>query len=348
MTPTPTRQDAAAPPGREALTGAIEHRVDRPPVPEQRGGRRRRGRAEQPMVPQANFESYYGRPVLHRPTWSAVDIGGYLFLGGLAGASSAIAAGAELTGRPRLARGCKVGALLAVSGSAYALIHDLGRPARFLNMLRTVKPSSPMSMGSWILAAYGPQAGVAAVSDLTGMLPAVGRAATMGAAALGPAVASYTAPLIANTAVPSWHDARRELPFVFVGSAAASAGGLGMLSAPVDEAGPARRAAVFGAAVEGAAMQVMQSRLGLTSEPFKAGRAGGLLRAARALTVSGVFVGAVLGRRSRVAAALGGVATMAGSACLRLGIFSAGVASADDPKYTVVPQRERLNSRAAT
>jgi formate-dependent nitrite reductase membrane component NrfD len=346
MTQTPLRQGETAPPGREAVTGAAEQRVNRPAIREQRG-RRRRGRGEQPMVPTADFESYYGRPVLHQPTWSAADIGGYLFLGGLAGASSVIAAGAELTGRPKLARGCKVGALLGISGSLYALIHDLGRPTRFLNMLRTVKPSSPMSVGSWILAAYGPQVGVAAVSELTGALPAVGRAATLGAGALGPAVASYTAPLVANTAVPTWHDAGRELPFVFVGSAAASAGGLGMVTAPVDEAGPARRAALFGVMVEGAAMRVMRSRMGLTAEPLTTGRAGTLLRAAETLTITGALVGGVLGRRSRVAAALGGTAMMAGSACTRLGIFHAGVASADDPKYTVVPQRERLNARSA-
>jgi hypothetical protein len=33
---------------------------------------------------------------------------------------------------------------------------------------------------------------------------------------------------------------------------------------------------------------------------------------------------------------------MAGSACLRFGVFEAGQASAKDPKYTVIPQRERL------
>ena len=44
---------------------------------------------------------------------------------------------------------------------------------------------------------------------------------------LGPAVASYTGVLIADTAVPAWHDAHRELPFLFVGSAASAAAGLG-------------------------------------------------------------------------------------------------------------------------
>jgi formate-dependent nitrite reductase membrane component NrfD len=297
------------------------------------------------MVPAAEFQSYYGKPVLNKPTWQARDIAGYLFLGGLAGASSVLAAGAQLTGRAGLARGCKTGALVAISGSLYALIHDLGKPARFVNMLRVVKPSSPMSVGSWLLMAYGPAAGAAAVCELTGILPRTGRAATIGAAIVGPAVAAYTAPLIANTAVPTWHEGHRELPFVFVGSAASAAGGLGMLTAPVAEAGPARRAVIVGSALELAAVKKMERGMGLAAEPLRTGKAGRLLKAAEALTVAGVVLGGILGRRSRVAAALGGVAALAGSACTRFGIFHAGVASAEDPKYTVVPQRKRLNEK---
>jgi hypothetical protein len=323
------RDDATAPPERTAVTGG------------RRGKRRRRG--EQPMVPDAQFQSYYGKPVLNKPTWHARDIAGYLFLGGLAGASSVLAAGAQLTGRDGLARGCKTGALVAISGSLYALVHDLGRPARFVNMLRMVKPSSPMSVGSWLLTVYGPAAGAAAVSDLTGILPRAGRAAALGAAMVGPAVAAYTAPLIANTAVPSWHEGHRELPFVFVGSAASAAGGLGMLTAPVAEAGPARRAAMLGGALEVAAMKKMERGMGLAAEPLRTGKAGNLLRSAEKLTVLGALLGGLVGRRSRVAGALGGLAVLAGSACTRFGLFHAGVASAEDPKYVIAPQRARLD-----
>jgi len=325
------QQDVAAPPDRTAVTG-------------RRKGRR--GRGEQPMVPDASFDSYYGRPVLNKPTWEARDIAGYFFLGGLAGASSVLAAGAQLTGRPALARGCKAGALVAISGSLFALVHDLGRPARFVNMLRVAKPTSPMSVGTWLLTAYGPAAGAAAVSELTGLLPRAGRAAAVAAGLLGPAVAAYTAPLVANTAVPTWHEGHRDLPFVFVGSAAAAAGGLGMLVAPVAEAGPARRAVLMGSLCELTATARMERTMGLAAEPLHTGRGGKLMRAAKALTVTGAVLGGVLGRRSRVAAVLGGVATLAGSACTRFGIFYAGVASAEDPKYTVQPQRERLARQA--
>lgn len=297
------------------------------------------------MVPDAEFRSYYGRPVLREPSWAALDIAGYLFLGGVAGASSVLAAGAELTNRPALAMTGKVGALVAISGSTVALVHDLGRPSRFVNMLRVFKPSSPMSVGSWILATYGPLAGLAAATAVTGRFRGLGKLATMGAGVAGPAVAAYTGVLIADTAVPTWHAGFRELPFVFVGSAAAAGGGLGLIGSPVAQAGPARRAVLFGAALDVVASKRMERGMGIEAEPLRTGKAGKLLRAAELLTVGGALVGGVLGRRSRVAAVLGGAATLAGSACTRFGIFHAGVESARDPKYTVVPQRERLRER---
>ncbi|MBD3006047.1 MULTISPECIES: NrfD/PsrC family molybdoenzyme membrane anchor subunit [unclassified Streptomyces] len=308
-----------------------------------RGGKGRGG--ERSMVPGAEFTSYYGRPVLNPPTWRSRDIAGYFFLGGLAGAGSVLAAGAELTGRPAMARALKVSSIAALAGSTAALIHDLGRPGRFVNMLRVFKPTSPMSVGSWLLAAYGPMAGAAAVSDLAGRPPRTGRAATVGAALLGPAVASYTAVLAADTAVPAWHDGYRELPYLFVGSAAMAAGGMALLASPVAENAPARGVALLGTAVETAAVQAMERRLGVVAETYREGRAGKLMRAAEALSVAGALGGALLGRHSRPAAALSGAALLAASACTRFGVFHAGMRSAEDPKYTVLPQRERLEAR---
>ena len=157
-------------------------------------------------------------------------------------------------------------------------MHDLGRPSRFVNMLRVAKPTSPMSVGTWILTVYGPLAGLAGAAELLaplagpaararcgrrpGCSPPLAGPAGLVAAAVAPAVASYTAVLLANTATPTWSAARRELPFVFVGSAAAASGGLGMLCAPLAEAGPARRLALGGAVVELAAEQAMQAAHG--------------------------------------------------------------------------------------
>ena len=164
--------------------------------------------------------------------------------------------GADLTGRPALRRAGRLGGFAGLLASLYLLIADLGRPERFHYMLRVAKPSSPMSVGTWILTAYGPGSGLAAAAELLPpslrasmpgrLLHAAGRPAGLSAAVFAPGVASYTAALLAQTAVPAWHEARRELPFVFAGSAAASGGGLGMLLAPVAEAGPARRLAAAG------------------------------------------------------------------------------------------------------
>lgn len=318
-------------------------------------GQRRPRRDEHQMVPDASFTSYYGRPVVKASPWEA-DIPAYLFLGGLAAGSSLLGAGAQLTGRPSLRRVGRLGAMTGISISFAALVHDLGRPSRFVNMLRVAKPSSPMSVGTWILTVYGPLAGAAGAAELltpvAGLLPTRLRApvrlldsaagpAGIAAAVIAPAVASYTAVLLTNTATPTWHAARKHLPFVFAGSAAAASGGLGMLLAPVAQAGPARRLALGGAAVELAAEQRMEAGMGITAEPLHQGHAGSLLRASKALTTAGA-AGSLLAGRSRLVAMLSGAALLAGSACTRFGIFEAGQASARDPRYTVVPQRERI------
>ncbi len=238
--------------------------------------------------------------------------------------------------------------MAAISASFVALVHDLGRPSRFLNMLRVVKVTSPMSVGTWIVSAYSPLVYAAAADEilpaslpLRGLIRWASRPAGLGAALIAPAVASYTGVLLADTATPSWNSARNELPFLFASSAAAASAGMGMLCAPVAEAGPARRLALGAAVAELAIERRMEHSMGLAAEPLHAGRAGQLMAAARALTVVG-GLGSLLARRSRVAAAVSGVALLAGSACTRFGIFEAGQASAHDPKYTVVPQRERM------
>ena len=317
-------------------------------------------RDEHQMVPDATFTSYYGRPVVKASPWER-DIPAYLFLGGLAGGSSLLAAGAQATDRPSLRTTSRLGALAAISLSFAALVHDLGKPARFVNMLRVAKPTSPMSMGTWVLTVYGPMVGLAGAAELRPYLPRALRNGVLGrllggaatpagalAALAAPAVASYTAVLLSNTATPSWHEAHRELPFVFVGSAAASAGGLGMIGATLADARPARRLAVGGALVELAAERTMERSMGITAEPLHAGAAGRLMSASRALTAFGAVTAALWGGRSRAVAVLAGGALMAGSACTRFGVFEAGQASARDPKYTVVPQRERLDARVGS
>ncbi|MET8197757.1 NrfD/PsrC family molybdoenzyme membrane anchor subunit, partial [Micromonospora sp. NPDC005222] len=214
---------------------AVPHR------PRRKGGK---GGGEQLNVPPAEFTSYYGRPVLKPPVWRW-DIAAYLFTGGLAAGSSLLAAGGQLTGRPALRRAGRITSLAAVGASTYFLVNDLGRPSRFHHMLRVAKVTSPMSVGTWILSVFGPAAGLAAIAEAAPLLPErgvlglgrrllppAGHAAGLAAAVTAPALATYTGVLLADTAVPSWHEAYPELPAIFAGSALASGAGVGLVAAP--------------------------------------------------------------------------------------------------------------------
>src|ERR1700759_3317275 len=134
------------------------------PAPSRRG-RADDGSREQLAVPRARFRSYYGRAVLKPPVWEG-KIPAYLFTGGLSAGAALLAAGADLTGRPALRRAGRLGGFAALLASVYLLIADLGRPERFHHMLRVAKPSSPMSVGTWILTAYGPGSGLAAAAEM--------------------------------------------------------------------------------------------------------------------------------------------------------------------------------------
>jgi len=302
---------------------------------------------ERTMVPEPEFESYYGRQIIKTPTWKTPDVPLYLFLGGMAGASAVLAEGAALTGNVALER---VARLVAASGAGVGtvfLVHDLGRPERFLHMLRVIKPTSPLSIGSFILAPFSALSSAAAASYLTGRLPRLGRLAGLGAAAFGPPLTTYTGALLANTAVPAWHEAHRELPFLFAGSGASAAGGMALLLTPVQHSRPARRMAIAGAAIELTASELLKRRLGMVAEPYERGRPGRLMRLASRMTL-GATVVSTLGGRSRVVSALCGATLVASSVVTRFGVFEAGLASARDPKYTVVPQRERMAADSRT
>ena len=131
-----------------------------------------------------------------------------------------------------------------ISVSPLLLISDLGRPERFLNMLRVFKLTSPMSVGSWLLAANDTTTALATLGKVTGRLPRPSRAARAIGAPLGMPLTTYTAALIANTAVPLWHEGRRELPFDFA-PAGRGRRALGALITPDEAAGPARRLAIL-------------------------------------------------------------------------------------------------------
>lgn len=329
------------------------------------GGKRRRGdgkgrrRDESLMVPEAEFSSYYGRPVVKPAPWGH-EVAAYLFLGGVAGGSGLLAAGAQLTGRKVLRRNTRLAALGAVLLGAVALVKDLGRPERFVNMLRTFKLTSPMSIGSWILSFFSAGIGVAAAAEVDRMtgerlplgplrpvLRAMEGPAGLEAALFSPPLAVYTAVLLSDTATPTWNAAHKDLPFVFASSASLAASGLAMITTPVAEAGPARTLAVIGAVSDLISARFTEYRMDpVTREPLHQGRPGWLLQTSEILAAAG-GLGALLGGGHRGIAAVSGATLLTASAMLRFGFFEAGLESARDPRYTIEPQKRRLAARRA-
>jgi formate-dependent nitrite reductase membrane component NrfD len=286
------------------------------------------------------MESYYGRPIVKEPVWQP-EIPFYFWTGGIAGASSVLHGVARLTGNRRLAKSSLLIGAAADIASPLLLVSDLGRPERFLHMLRMFKVTSPMSVGSWILFVSGGASTTAAALELLGVLKPVKLLAEAVSFLAGPPLATYTGALVANTAIPVWSEARDELPWLFGASAVATAGAAAAMATPPEAAGPARRAAVGGSAAALALTAFMERRLGFVGEVYHQGQAGRYGRIAKAATAAGAALVARRGR-GRGAVAAGGALILAGELALRWSVFKAGFQSARDPRYTVIPQKERL------
>ncbi|HLG73467.1 MAG TPA: NrfD/PsrC family molybdoenzyme membrane anchor subunit [Chloroflexota bacterium] len=176
-------------------------------------------------------QTYYDRPAI-KPSHYRWLITGYLFSGGIAGASQIIATVADLFGGREHRGAVRAGryvALAAAMASPVCLILDLHTPKRWYNMMRIFRPTSPMSIGSWTLAGFGTFTGVAAlgqlISDLTGGVLGRGLARFGGvpAAAGGMVMSCYTGSLLSATSVPFWAAVHRLLPPLF-GTSAMSTG----------------------------------------------------------------------------------------------------------------------------
>ena len=290
------------------------------------------------------MRSYYGRAVIKEPAWTP-EIPIYFFTGGLAGASAGLAFAARLTGRRKLARAATANAFAGIAVSPPLLISDLGVPSRFLNMLRVFKLTSPMSVGSWILTVEGGLITLTAAHEFLGWFPKpIARIAGALGALLGMPLATYTAALVSNTAVPVWHEGRAQLPFAFAGGSAMAAGSAAALLAP-GEAGPARRLAIIGALGEAAAMEYSKRSMGKVAEPYSSGTAGRFEKATMACAGGGAALLALAemrGARSARIGRAGSLLCLVGSLCGRWMVYKAGFQSAAEPQYTVEPQRERV------
>jgi hypothetical protein len=291
-------------------------------------------------------DSYYGRPIVKEPVWKP-EVAFYLFTGGLAGGSAVLHGLAKLLGNERLARSTLYIGTAAELISPALLVSDLGRPERFLNMLRVFKVTSPMSVGSWILALSGGASTTAAALERLRVLSPLQDLSEAAWFLSGPPLATYTGALLANTAIPVWSEARDELPWIFGASATACAGAAAAIATPTWCAGPARRAAIGGIVAELGLVHAMEKKLGFVGEVYRQGEAGKYAKVSKALGIAGAALLAARGRQSRAAAATGGALILGSSLALRWSVFKAGFQSARDPKYTVVPQKRRAATRRA-
>jgi formate-dependent nitrite reductase membrane component NrfD len=294
---------------------------------------------------RAGDATYYDRPVIKEPVW-IWTVPAYFYAGGAAGGAAVIGAAAQLVDRDGLSGLVARARWIAAAGGALGtagLIADLGRPERFLNMLRVFRPSSPMSMGSWILAGMAPMAaGSAALAAADGPIRLAGDVAGVVAGALGGPLAGYTGVLLANTAVPVWQEGRRWLGPAFIASGLAAASGLLQLLRLSDrEVRIVQRLAVLGAVAELLLHRRLERDVGRTERVGAAlheGLGGALGTVAKGSTAAALAL-ALAPRRARGARAAAGALANIGSLALKFGIFHAGKASAKDPRASFRQQR---------
>lgn len=279
------------------------------------------------------MSDYYGLPLLKAPVWTW-EIPAYFFVGGAAGAAAVIANAAKLAGgRDDLARDARWIAAAGGMLSPPLLIADLGRPERFLNMLRVFKLQSPMSVGVWTLVGFSSSAAAAAFADaassaLGGSAPVqlVRDAADTLAAATGLVLSTYTGVLIGATAIPAWSQNVRLLPIHFGASGVGAAVSLLELMGHRDPA--LNRLGAGAAAVEtliGASIELRDSEALVPLKENGSGtitRLGGLLSGPLPLALR-VFGGGLPAIRRAAA-----IATIAGSLLTRVAWINAGRVSA--------------------
>jgi DMSO reductase anchor subunit len=265
-------------------------------------------------------------PMLHPNVWSW-EVPVYFWFGGMASGAAFAALACDVAGDHRSAAVLRRVALGAIGPGAPLLVLDLGRPMRFLHMLRIFKTRSPMSMGSWCLSAFSTLVGGAVAADLLGR-DRVGRALGAATALAGTYLGSYTGVLLASTAVPVWNRSRALLPPIFVCTATATGAAAGRLTLAVVGSRRETRSAL--AALETLAMStelvlsfVNERRLGPLAEALE----GPLLRAAEAGALAGLASRAI--RRPWAGHAASGLFLAAGLA-FRLAWVKAGRRSARD------------------
>lgn len=305
--------------------------------------------AESPLPKPVPKSGYHGNPLLKPPTWTW-QVPLYLFAGGVAGTSAFIALAAHVSGNSALLRAALWVGLAGALISPPLLIADLGRPARFLNMLRVFKLRSVMSVGAWTLMLFSSAIGLAVVcrelilaGHGNGFFLSLEWATEVAAAFTGLILASYTSVLLGVTAIPVWSENRRLVPAVFL------AGGLGSASAVLELLNffiPATQfMGIVASTVETVMAVFIEARGRYVDRPLREGSVGWLARSGGILAGPVSLSLRIFGVHSpgvRVAAAL---SFITGALITRYAWIAAGRVSSRDPEALFQIQRR---PRAAT
>ena len=271
-------------------------------------------------------ESYYGRPAV-KPSVYGWKVALYTFLGGLAGAVQMIVSLADLANERRHRELIKKGRVIAAANGALIgpalLIADLHTPQRWYNMLRIFRRTSPMSIGSYVLTAFG------AFSTLS-LIPRIERVTQVPAAIAGAGMASYTPALLAATATPLWSAAPRALGAEFATGAFASGAAALMLCSGERwlERTACAATLAYGAAAYVASREHVKKRV---DRPLKQGRSATMHKAGLALSVAlplACFAMNGIAGRSRERSLLGAAGILAGVFLSRWALFEGGNESA--------------------
>ncbi|MDQ6822970.1 MAG: polysulfide reductase NrfD [Candidatus Eremiobacteraeota bacterium] len=303
-----------------------------------------------PPAPDDAPLNYFERPVLKRPQWGG-EVIAYLFLGGIMGGCGIIAMLADRSNERNLALSSKLSAFALASVCPVVLISHLGKPKRFLHMLRIVKLKSPMSMGVWGLIAFSGTAGAAALGELAtaGRLPRYIRAlsppgTTLLQGLLGAFMTGYTGVLLSATAVPIWAKGKRHIPAACVCSGLAGAAALNALlllrGANHEAIAKLERLEVAAGAAELLILLHFRKHAGDYGKPMYEGALGE--RFFRACIIGGLALPLAINSVSVIARPKGaistfltiaaGALTLGGGVIFRQTLIESGKRSADDPK----------------
>jgi protein NrfD len=296
--------------------------------------------------------TYYGRPALKPAPFENSVVGGYIFLAGLCGAAQLIATIADMSDAPRregLVRRGRLMSMLAPTLGSVLLVYDLHTPKRFYNMLRIARPTSPMSIGTWILMGFSAfssvTAGLQVAADwlLPGwarLLRGFARVTQVPAAVAGAGLGTYTASLLSSTSTPLWAAAPKSLAVEFGSSSVASgAAALAVAERHTGSRSLARKLdtlALAALAVELGASVVSEATYQVRGISAATDAARGMRTLARAGTIAPFALQMLAGKGTRRSSGtlsdLASLAILAGSYCLRTGVMEAGDESARRPQ----------------